>query len=219
MDDARKQLVRDGYDQVADRYAAWGQAVVGDPRDRFLAQLTSSLPAGGTVLDLGCGAGLPSTAVLARHFEVTGIDISDEQIRRARANVPEARFVVGDFASSSFDHAFDGITALYSIAHIPREEHGELLRRIASWLVPGGLFLASLEATDSPDWTGEWLGVPMFFSSYGVETNRRLLAEAGFHLIVDEVVAMREPEGSVAFQWVIAKHRGEGAAGTPPLTS
>jgi SAM-dependent methyltransferase len=205
MDDARKEVVRDGYNRVADRYAAWGQAVVGDPRDRFLAQFSSLLHVGGTVLDLGCGAGLPSTALLARHFKVTGVDISGEQIRRARVNVPQARFVVGDFTSSSFDRPFDGVTALYSIAHVPREEHRGLFRRIASWLVPSGVFLASLGATDSPDWTGEWLGVPMFFSSYGVETNRQLLAEAGFHLIVDELVTMREPEGSVAFQWVIAK--------------
>jgi cyclopropane fatty-acyl-phospholipid synthase-like methyltransferase len=40
------------------------------------------------VLELGCGAGVPDTQRLASHFRVTGIDISAEQVRRARTAVP-----------------------------------------------------------------------------------------------------------------------------------
>ena len=46
----------------------------------------------------------------------------------------------------------------------------------------------------------------MFFSSFPPETTRRLLSEAGFELDLDEIVPMLEPEGEVAFQWVLA-HR------------
>ena len=82
---------------------------------------------------------------------------------------------------------------MYSFSHLPRVEHGALFERIASWLAPGGLFLASLGSRDSPDWTGEWLGVPMFFSSYDADTNRELLEAAGLVPVHAEVVTMTEP--------------------------
>ena len=45
----------------------------------------------------------------------------------------------------------------------------------------------------------------MFFSSHDAATNRRLLAAAGFELLVDEIVETREPEGPVPFLWVLAR--------------
>ena len=71
------------------------------------------------------------------------------------------------------------------------------------WLRPGGVFLASLGVGDLAAWTGEWLGVPMFFSSHTPAVNRRLLAAAGFEAVRDEMVTMREPEGEATYQWVI----------------
>jgi hypothetical protein len=101
--------------------------------------------------------------------------------------------------------AFAGVTALYSITHVPRDEQAGLFERVARWLRDGGLLLATLGAAGGDDWTGQWLGVPMYFSSYDAETNRGLLRRAGFDLLVDEVVQMREPEGPAAFLWVIAR--------------
>jgi SAM-dependent methyltransferase len=206
--DERKATVEAGYDALAERFLAWGARVEGDPRGRFLAAFAERLPDGAAVLDLGCGAGIPSTRLLAEHFDVTGVDISAAQIRLARANVPNARFVHGDVSEVSFPgESFAGVVALYAISHVPREEHAGLFGRIAGWLRPGGLFLAVLGVGDGPDWTGEWLGVPMYFSSWGADTNRELLGAAGFGLLLDEVVAMREPEGEVEFLWALGRTR------------
>src|SRR5204863_355763 len=81
-----------------------------------------------------------------------------------------ADFTQLDFAAASFD----AITALYSIVHVPRDEQPALLERIARWLKPDGLFLASLSHVGGPDATHEWLGVEMFFSGFDADTNRRL---------------------------------------------
>ena len=207
--------VATGYDRMAERYARWAERVDGDPRDRMLAEFADRLPLGARVLDLGCGTGLPSTRALARHFEVVGVDISEAQLEAARAQVPEATFVHGDFAEIELpDASLDGVTAFYSISHVPRDDHPRLFGRIARWLVPGGLFLASLGATDAPDWVGEWLGVPMFFSSHDADANRALLGAAGFVLVVDEIVEMHEPGGPVSFLWVIARKPAAGGATT-----
>ena len=205
MTDPRKEIVEAGYDAMAEHYLSWGRRVEGDPRARFVEEFSRRLPEGAQVLDLGCGAGVPSTQLLAERFKVVGVDISQAQLRLARENVPQASFIQADLFELDFpDAAFAGITALYSISHVPREEHGELFRRIGAWLEPDGLLLASLGAGGNPDWTGEWLGVPMFFSSYDAETNRALLEAAGFELLHDEVIAMHEPEGPVSFLWTLA---------------
>ena len=207
--DPRTAVVRRGYDEIADRFLAWGAKVVGDPRERFVESFAELLAPGARVLDLGCGAGVPTTRVLAEQFDVTGIDISAEQIARARRNVPAATFLEGDIEAVAFPHgSFDGAAATYSISHIPRARHAALFCKISRWLVPGGVLLASLAAAGSPDWKGMWLGVPMFFSSHDAATNRRLLRAAGFDLVMDEIVTMREPEGEASFQWVLARQAG-----------
>jgi ubiquinone/menaquinone biosynthesis C-methylase UbiE len=203
--DERKQTVRAGYDRLADRFAAWGEAIEGDPWERFLDELTARLGDGARVLDLGCGAGA-KTKRLAERLEVVGVDISEAQLELARASVPQATFLQGDFTGLELpDESFDAVAAFYSVSHVPREEHPGLFARIARWLKPGGLLLASLGAGGSEDWTGDWLGVEMFFSSHDAVTNRRLLDEAGFHLLLDEIVTMREPEGEATFLWVLAQ--------------
>lgn len=93
-------------------------------------------------------------------------------------------------------------------AHVPRADHGELFRRFAGWLRPGGHFLAALGCGDSDDVVADWLGVPMFFSSHDARANRRPLTLAGLTVHVDECVTMAEPEGAATFQWVIATRTG-----------
>ena len=208
MEDHRKSVVAKGYDALGEGYLAWATSFADPPRRRMLNEFSARLPSRARVLDLGCGPGLPSTQALASRFAVTGVDISEAQIEAARRNVPEASFLHADLAEIDFPPgSFEGVTAFYSISHVPRDEHGSLFERIARWLVPGGLFLATLGSGDSPDWIGDWLGQPMFFSSYDADANRRLLAGANFELLIDEVADTLEPEGPVPFLWVLAQRR------------
>jgi SAM-dependent methyltransferase len=216
MDDPRRRIVRAGYDRLAERYPRWAAQVGSDPREQLLEEFAALLRPGARVLDIGCGSGLPSTAALARHFDVTGVDISEAQVEAARRNVPAARFIRADILELELeDGSLEGIVALYSVSHIPRDEHRELFRRVFRWLAPGGLFLATLGAADSPDWTGDWLGVPMFFSAHDADVNRSLLDAAGFEFLADRVLETHEPDGAVPFLWVICR-RPESAPGGEP---
>ena len=198
---------------MGERYERWAATIEGDPRDRLIAALVAELPPAARVLDLGCGSGVPSTKVLADRFAVVGVDISNAQIERARANVPRATFIAGDLTTIDFpDAAFEAVTAFYALDHVPREEHPGLFDRVARWLAPAGLFLATFGLNDEADWTGEWLGVSMYFSSFGPDTTRGLLSNAGFELLVDETVEIREPEGPESFLWVLARKPGAAAA-------
>jgi cyclopropane fatty-acyl-phospholipid synthase-like methyltransferase len=197
-------IVERGYDAIAETFANWGEAT-GSPQESFLAELTSRLPDGVPLLELGCGAG-DDLAGFAERFDVTGVDLSREQLRRAEERVPAARLIRADVCSLELEPAsFAAVVSFYALGHVPRERHATLYRLVASWLRPGGLFLTNMAVGDNPGSVDEWLGAPMFFSSWDAATNSRLVAEAGFELLRDEVVTMREPEGDATFQWVLAR--------------
>jgi SAM-dependent methyltransferase len=203
--DERKRTVQAAYDKLGPRFGEWGDEIEGDPWERFLDELTARLPPDARVLDLGCGNGA-KVARLAGRVELVAVDLSEEQLRLARANLPGATLVNADFSQLDFAAGpFDAVTAFYSVMHVPRDEHRALFGRIAGRLKPGGLFLASLSHVGGEDRTYEWLGVEMFFSGFDAETNRRLVRDAGFELILDELVWMQEPQGEVAFLWVLAR--------------
>jgi cyclopropane fatty-acyl-phospholipid synthase-like methyltransferase len=206
MSDPRTRVVERGYDAISDRFVEWRDRIVDDPRRAWREALTSRLGEGARILELGCGAGIPDAASLAERFHVTGVDISEEQISRARRNVPDADFIQADFAALELEPGqFDAVAAFYSFNHVPRDLLAGLFEKIHLWLVPGGLLLASFGTSDTESWTGDWLGTTMFFSSFPPETTRRLLSETGFELLLDELVPMREPEGEVAFHWVLGR--------------
>jgi cyclopropane fatty-acyl-phospholipid synthase-like methyltransferase len=203
--DERKRAVQAAYDTLGGRFGEWAERIERDPWEHFLDELAARLPTGGRLLDLGCGNGA-KIAHLAETFDLVAVDISEEQLRLARARMPRATLVHDDFGELDFDaETFDAVTAFYSFVHLPREDHRALLERIRGWLKPGGLFLASLSHIGGEDRTYEWLGVEMFFSGFDAETNLRLVREAGFEPVIDELVWMREPEGEAAFLWVLAR--------------
>jgi hypothetical protein len=69
--DAR-QVVADGYDRMAERYASWAADELSDDvRPRYAAFLMERLPAGASVLELGCGGGGPITQQFATRFKLT----------------------------------------------------------------------------------------------------------------------------------------------------
>jgi ubiquinone/menaquinone biosynthesis C-methylase UbiE len=202
-----QDIVQGGYDRIAARHLAWAGEIRGDPRLRFLHDLMSRLPAHPAVLDLGCGAGVPCTALLAERGEVAGVDLSASQLELARHNVPSARLIQADMTTLALRPAsFDAVTAFYSINHVPRDQHSSLFRRITTWLRPGGHFLAALGCGAGETTVDDWLGTPMFFSSHDAHTNRHLLTGAGLTLLTDETLTMQEPQGPATFHWVITKH-------------
>ncbi len=130
-----KDVVRRGYEQCSNAYAEArlaGSAAA-------LSPLLLRLSAGAAVLDLGCGAGVPIASTLAERHEVVGIDFSEAQIRRAKANVPAGRFVCAELLSADLpSESFDAVVAFYVVFHLPREQHADVFHRVYGWLRPGG---------------------------------------------------------------------------------
>ncbi len=199
-----REVVARGYDQVSYAYQDDRGTAGAELRRPWVQRLAALTPAGGRILDLGCGAGVPVARDLAGAFEVTGVDISPVQVRRARVLVPAATFVRGDMTAVDFAAgSFDSVVCLYALIHVPLERQRDLLGRIARWLVPGGHLLMTVGETA---WSGtqrDWLGVSdatMFWSHADWQTYQAWLDELRFHIVADGFVA----EGDGGHHFVLA---------------
>ena len=202
-----KQVVERGYDQVAHEYARL-EGETEWPRMRWLKKVLDRLPPGSSVLDLGCGSGIPADIEISKEHRVTGVDISQTQIGLARQNLPTGNFLHGDAAAVEFAaSSFDAVVSFYTLEHIPREEHETLLRRIHHWLRPSGLLLFSMEAGDYAGFFGQWLGVPMFMSCFDPETMRQLINRVGFELLETAIEDQVEQSHAIPYHWVFARKR------------
>jgi cyclopropane fatty-acyl-phospholipid synthase-like methyltransferase len=181
-----KRLVAQGYDRCAEAYEQARRESV-HPEIKWLKK---QLPNRAHVLDIGCGSGLPVTRDLAKRFVVTGVDISSEQIRRARENVRHATFFHSDIMAVDFPAAsFDAVVALYAIFHLPRGEHSRLFCNIRRWLKPGGILLATLTNEAEDAYTEDnFFGVEMHWSNYGMAEYKIMLAEAGFEVLSSDEI-------------------------------
>lgn len=193
-DSDERDLVRRGYDALSYHYRS-DDADDGEYA-RWLVDLQGSLPVSGAVLDLGCGCGVPVARFLANAgYQVTGVDISDVQIERARRLVPAGTFVRADATRLDLPSAsFDAVVCLYALIHMPLADQPRLIGRIATWLRPGGWLLAT---AGNGAWTGtedNWLGGPatMWWSHADAATYRSWLQQAGLTITAEEFI----PEGA-----------------------
>ena len=200
-----KDIVRLGYDKVSYAYRSDDQSEAPPDYLAWLSELTPLLPQDSSILDLGCGCGIPVAQHLARTFAVTGVDISPVQIGRAEKLAPRAKFIRADVSELDFPaQTFAAIVSFYAIIHVPLEEQRDLFTKLHLWLEPGGYFMGTV---GSRPWTGteeDWLGVPgakMYWSHDDMGTYRRWLGEIGFHICWTRFI----PEGDGGHELILAR--------------
>lgn len=98
------------------------------------------IPAGGRVLEVGCGRGvaLPVLAKRLAPARLVGLDIDEELLAEARADCPgSTELVAGDVRELPFpDGSFDTVIDFGTLFHIARPE--DAVREVARVLAPGG---------------------------------------------------------------------------------
>jgi len=201
--DEPKRVVRDGYDRIAIQYEVWGEHF--GVRQKHLSQVRAAVRAGERVLDLGCGTGRHATSHLAERYRVVGVDISPVSASLAQRAVPSARFVVGDMTDVAFrPGVFGGVTAFFSLIHVPRDEQSRVLRASRSSLKPGGVLVVTMGTRESEGFLGSFLGTPMYWSSWSRAANVQLVEQAGYRVSSATDETEIEDGTPVTHLWVVA---------------
>jgi tellurite methyltransferase len=116
------------YAKTPDRYI-WGKAP-----SRFARELTAFVPPGGRILDLGCGEGRDSVYFAFCGSEVTGLDISEAGLEKAKRLAEERGVAVRWLCRSMLDvpvtGRFDLVYSCGAIHHVPRDDRPRLFKRL-----------------------------------------------------------------------------------------
>jgi len=139
--------VLDKYESQATYYAqAAGQDI--DPALRL--RIRRQLPSGASVLVVGSGAGRESFALAEDGLRVVGIEFSPAMVRSSATEATRRGLDVAFLQADVREHAaraasLDGVLFTYDVySFLPgSRERVELLRRIRSWLRPGGCVFLS----------------------------------------------------------------------------
>lgn len=155
------------YDERADAFYADS---VGADMSALYEPFLALLPAGGHVLDAGCGSGRDARAFLDRGYRVTAFDGSKEMAARASQLLGQPVLHL-TFQALDREAEFDGVWACASLLHVPRAEMGDVLDRLTRALKPGGTLFLSFKYGD-----GEREQGGRFFNDYDEASFARLSA-------------------------------------------
>lgn len=149
----------------------------------WLDRLLDPVPPGGSVLDLGCGAGVPIGGyVVSRGLRLTGLDGAPEMLAMARERYPQARWIAGDMRQLDLAERFDAIVGWDSVFHLRPDEQRSLLPRLAAHLEPGGgLMLTVGPAAGEP--IGSVAGEPVYHASLSPEEYAARLSDCGLSVV------------------------------------
>jgi len=147
--------------------------------DRFL-NLT---PAPKSVLDIGCGFGLPIAAYLAKHgAQITGIDASPPLIATARDHMPEATWLPGDMRRMKLGQTFDGLLAWNSFFHLCPDDQRRMIPIFAQHARPGAALLFTAGPRHGVA-MGEFEGEPLYHASLDPDDYDQVLRDNGFRIV------------------------------------
>lgn len=114
--------------------------------DRYqesLAYLLSNLSATDAILDLACGPGNVLNYLFKKNSKLTleGIDLSDEMIKLANLNVPNAKFEVSDCRYLNHSKStYNAIVCNFLIPYLTEIEIENLFTAVSNLLVSNGIF-------------------------------------------------------------------------------
>ncbi|MEQ9441384.1 MAG: class I SAM-dependent methyltransferase [Cyclobacteriaceae bacterium] len=171
-----------GYEGIATRFIAIRGRNIDCIGTSSVRNWTRTLPPSSTVLDLGCGTGLPIAKVLVDEgMTVYGLDASATLVHEFRQNFPKAPVACEPVEDSVFfNRKFDAIICWGLIFLLSTEVQAKVIGKAADALRTGGKLLFT-----APDQQTEWEDVMTNqpSRSLGADEYKKLLSASGLTLV------------------------------------
>ncbi|WP_052852071.1 class I SAM-dependent DNA methyltransferase [Streptomyces avicenniae] len=208
----RLDATRASYDAVAPAYAdRFRDELEHKPFDRALLATFAELvtaAGGGPVLDVGCGFGRITGYLASLGLDVSGTDLSPGMLAAARESFPALRFTEGSMTALDLpDGGLAGLTAWYSLIHLPPEDLPVAFAEFHRVLAPGGLVQIAFQVRPEPVHLDTAFGQPvdLDYPRLPLEHVEETLRAAGFVVLSRLLRAPDKAEHSP--QAIVLAHR------------
>jgi cyclopropane-fatty-acyl-phospholipid synthase len=178
------------------------------------------LKPGQKVLDIGCGwGGLALTMAQDADVEVTGITLSEEQLKVASERAEQAqlshrvRFLLSDYRE--IRGSFDRIVSVGMFEHVGVNHYRTFFRKVRDLLTdPGVALLHAIGRTHGPGATNPWVRKYIFPGGYSPALSEVLPAVEKAKLFVTDIEVLRPHYAETLRQWRsrFLERRAEAAA-------
>lgn len=155
------------------------------------------LPKNAKILDAGCGWGRDSK-ILAKDYQVVGIDLSEKLLDLARAYAPKALFQVGNISKTDFaNESFHGIWSNDTLIHLERKDILPTLREFRRLLKKNGILYISVKEGEGEGFRKEEMSnyLPRFYTWFNEKEIVKCCKQAGFRIIESQVFYEEERLG------------------------
>ncbi|MEM9584253.1 MAG: class I SAM-dependent methyltransferase [Pseudomonadota bacterium] len=183
-DEAQTEAAAEAVIGLYQRYArAWADRRGKDLAEQAWLDRMIDLAPEASVLDLGCGTGLPVGAYLMRRgMALTGVDASEPMIAMAKQNLPEAEFLVGDMRDLSLQQRFGAVLLWDSAFHLTMADQRDLLPKVCTYCAAGGVLMFSA-GPRAGAMIGTFEGEPLYHASLAPLEYDAVLRENGFDVV------------------------------------
>jgi cyclopropane fatty-acyl-phospholipid synthase-like methyltransferase len=176
-----KKNVAEAYNVIADWF--FENRNQGLMEKAYLDGLIEITGKGASVLDLGCGTGVPVMRyLLSQGMRVTGVDASYRMLEIAGRNFPSADFVQADMRQLSLGRKFDAIIAWHSFFHLSPDDQPSMFQKFKDHLNDNGVLLF----TSGTEYGETWVmnnGANLLHGSLDTLQYRALLEAHGFRVL------------------------------------
>jgi cyclopropane fatty-acyl-phospholipid synthase-like methyltransferase len=149
---------------------------------QWLDRFVRLLPPGATVLDLGCGSGVPvARHLIERGLHVTGVDSSPTLISLCRSRFRDRDWLVADMRTLDLGKTFDGLVAWDSFFHLSPADQRSMFSVFRKHAGPGSALLFT--SGHAPyEHIGSYRNEPLYHASLAPLEYHSLLESNGFRV-------------------------------------